>query len=69
MKRLHSITHETVTMQVELVRDDDKAILVMNEYEKEVWLPKSQLVEFKDRKDGTCDITITEQLATEKELV
>lgn len=56
-------------MQVELVRDDDKAILVMNEYEKEVWLPKSQLVEFKDRKDGTCDITITEQLATEKELV
>lgn len=63
------MNESTTDLEVELVSETDKAILVKSEFDKEVWLPKKLLLFFKDNKDGTCVITVTDRIAVDKELV
>lgn len=59
---------DTVIIETDLVNETASAILVVNIKEDEVWLPKSQLLNFEDKNDGTCIFEISEQLAVEREL-
>lgn len=53
---------------LELVNTSSGAILVKNDRGKEVWIPRSMLIEFIDNDDGTCTVEMTEWAATEKEI-
>lgn len=54
--------------RVELINETALAILVLNEYDAEQWIPKSR-IEFEDHKDGTCTIECDEQAAEDFGLV
>lgn len=51
-----------------LIHETEEAILVLTNRDKEVWLPKSQ-IEFEELPRSKVRITISEWLATERELV
>jgi hypothetical protein len=61
------MSKENYEITVEVKRETDKAILV-DDGDVEVWLPKSQIVERTDLKDGFAELVIPEWLAEEKEL-
>jgi len=63
------INNSTTELTLGLVTETRDAIMVESEYGEEVWLPKTQLREFVDHKDGSCTVEISEELATEKGLV
>jgi hypothetical protein len=57
-----------IDIDVEIVRETEKAVLVQSFLRDEVWLPKS-LIEIERRRDGLATITLSERLAIEKGLV
>lgn len=54
----------------EIVRETDKAFLVRLEDGEEVWLPKGQVADADDYKEGdtNCTLSISEWIAGEKGL-
>lgn len=63
--------HETVEVEVTVIRNSGQAILVENDHCEEVWLPISA-IENRDALDlsegETVGIEITERLAEERDL-
>lgn len=52
-------------LNLQFHRETEKAILVSDDDENQVWLPKSQ-IEFEFRGDGSVDVTMPIWLASEK---
>jgi hypothetical protein len=55
----------------EILRETDKAFLVLTDEGEEVWLPKSHVADPDDYAEGdtNCTLSITEWLAKQKGLV
>lgn len=60
--------HDIVEVSCQKKHETERAILVLNLKEKNVWLPKSQ-VQIDDQKNGMIDLQMPEWLAVEAELV
>lgn len=54
---------------LELMDTTALAILVVSEHGNNVWLPRSVIKDFVDHDDGTCTFTVSDEIATEKELI
>lgn len=60
--------HDIIEISCQKKHETEKAILVVNLKNKEVWLPKSQ-IEIDSDKAGCVELQLPEWLAEEKELI
>lgn len=60
--------HDIIEISCQKKHETDKAILVVNLKNKDVWLPKSQIEIDSDSK-GIVELQLPEWLAEEKELI
>jgi hypothetical protein len=60
--------HDEVEIACELVHETDRALLI-NDGRQEVWVPRSQILDQKEKNGVLESITIPEWLAEEKDLV
>ena len=60
--------HDIIEISCQKKYETEKAILVVNLKNKDVWLPKSQ-IEIDSEAKGVVELRIPEWLAVEKELI
>lgn len=60
--------HDIIEISCQKKYETEKAILVVNLKNKDVWLPKSQ-IEIDSEAKGVVELQIPEWLAVEKELI
>ena len=62
--------HDIIELKVLKKHETEKAVLVENLKEKDVWIPKSQIeIDYEDEETSLIDIQIPEWLAIDKELL
>lgn len=59
---------DTIEITAEIVRETAAAILIFDG-DREVWLPKSMVVEWHELEKGIVELTLPEWLAFEKGLI